>query len=163
VRARLARYEATDHSPRYTEPQRKIVVKPTIAVAALILAGAASASAQKLNVKIIDRQNKEDVYDYAAVYNNVAVGKSFSVHGATFTLQLPDGRLAIVNCESKFAEHMAGRVGNRRSCRTPLVDNIEADFNGDNAKLIWPVSLDGKKMQSETYKILGILDKPKSN
>jgi hypothetical protein len=27
--------------------------------------------------------------------------------------------------------------------------------------LMWPVSLDGKKMQSETYKILGILDKPK--
>jgi hypothetical protein len=43
------------------------------------------------------------------------------------------------------------------------VDSIEADFNGDNAKLIWPVSLDGKKMQSETYKILGILDRPKSN
>jgi len=132
-------------------------------VAALILAGAASASAQKLTVKIIDWQDKEDTYDYAAVYNNVAVGKSFKVHGATFTLQIPDGRLAIVNCESKFAEHMAGRVGNRRSCRTPLVDSIEADFNGDNAKLIWPVSLDGKKMQSETYKILGILDRPKSN
>lgn len=97
------------------------------------------------------------------LHNNVAVGKSFKVHGATFTLQLPDGRLAIVNCESKFAEHFAGRVGNRRSCRAPVVDNIQADFNGDNAKLIWPVSLDGKKMQSETYKILGILDKPKSN
>jgi hypothetical protein len=57
---------------------------------------------------------------------------------------------------------MAGRAGNRRSCRVPLVDNIQADFNGDNAKLIWPVSLDGKKMQSETYKILAILDKPQS-
>jgi hypothetical protein len=112
--------------------------------------------AQQLDVKIIDRQDKEDEYAYAAIYNNVAVGKSFKVHGATFTLQLPDGRLAIVNCESKFAEHFAGRVGNRRSCRTPLVDSIQADFNGDNAKLIWPVSLDGKKMQSETYKILGI-------
>ena len=146
----------------YTEPQRKTVVKPTIALAAMLLAGAASASAQKLSIKIIDRQDKEDTYDYAAVYNNVAVGKSFKVHGATFTLQLPDGRLAIVNCESKFAEHMAGRVGNRRSCRMPIGDSIEADFNGDNAKLIWPVSLDGKKMQSETYKILGILDKPQS-
>ena len=94
---------------------------------------------------------------------NVAVGKSFKVHGATFTLQLPDGRLAIVNCESKFAEHMSGRVGNRRSCRSPLVDKIQADFHGDNAKLIWPVSLDGKKMQSETYKVLAVLDKPKSD
>jgi hypothetical protein len=138
-------------------------MKRTIAVAGLILVCAASASAQKLTVRVIDRQDKQDEYDYAAVYNNVAVGKTFKVNGATFTLQLPDGRLAIVNCESKFAEHMAGRVGNRRSCRTPLVDNIEADSNGDNAKLIWPVSLDGKKMQSETYKILGILDKPKSN
>jgi hypothetical protein len=114
-----------------------------------------------LNVKIIDRQDREDSYDYAAVYDNVAVGRTFKVHGATFTLQLPDGRLAIVNCESKFAEHMAGPAGNRRSCRMPVVDSIQADFKGANAKLIWPVSLDGKKMQSETYKILGILDKPK--
>ena len=58
---------------------------------------------------------------------------------------------------------MAGPVGNRRSCRAPLVESIQVDFHGQFAKLIWPVSLDGKKMQSETYKILGILDKPKSN
>jgi len=31
------------------------------------------------------------------------------------------------------------------------------------AKLIWVVSLDGKKMQSETYKVLAILDKPKDD
>jgi hypothetical protein len=124
---------------------------------------AASGFAQKLDVKIVNRQNKEDAYDYAAVYNNVAVGKSFTVHGATFTLQLPDGRLAVVNCESKFAERMAGPVGNCRSCRTPVVDNIQADFHGDNAKLIWQVNLDGKKMQTETYKILVILDEPTGN
>jgi hypothetical protein len=132
-----------------------------LAIAGLVLVCAGSASAQKLQVKIIDRRDNEDSYDYAAVYNNIAVGKTFKVQGATFTLQLPDGRLAVVNCDSKFAEHMAGRAGNRRSCRAPIVDNIEAEFKGDNAKLIWPVSLDGKKMQSETYKILGILDKPK--
>ena len=138
-------------------------MKRMIVVGGLILMAAVSAGAQKLNVKIVDRQDKEDQYDYAAVYNNVAVGKTFKVHGATFTLELPDGRLAVVNCESKFAEHMAGRVGNRRSCRTPIVDNIAVDFRGDNAKLTWPVSLDGKKMQSETYKILGTLEKPKGN
>jgi hypothetical protein len=121
-----------------------------LAIAGLILVCAASASAQKLDVKIVDRQDKEDEYNYAAVFNNVAIAKTFKVRGATFTLQLPDGRGAVVNCDSKFAEHMAGRAGNRRNCRVPLVDNIEADFNGDNAKLIWPVSLDGKKMQSET-------------
>jgi len=138
-------------------------MKWTITVAGLILMCmcSASSSAQILNVKIIDRQDREDSYDYAAVYNNVAVGRTFKVHGATFTLQLPDGRLAIVNCESKFAEHMAGPAGNRRSCRMPVVDSIQADFKGANAKLSWSVSLDGKKMQSETYKILGIMDKPK--
>jgi hypothetical protein len=139
------------------------IAKLAVAVAAVIVGFTPSALAQKLNVKVIDRQDKEDSYDYVAVYNNIAVGKSFKVRGATFTLQLPDGRLAIVNCESKFAEHFAGRVGNRRSCRTPLVETFEADFNGDKAKLIWPVSLDGKKMQSETYTILGILDKPRAN
>jgi hypothetical protein len=135
-------------------------MKWTIAALGLLLACGTTVSAQMLDVKIIDRQDKADDYNYAAVYNNVAVGKTFTVHGATFTLQLPDGRLVVVNCENKFAEHMAGPVGNRRSCRAPLVDSIQADFKGDNAKLIWPVSLDGKKMQSETYKILAILDKP---
>ena len=38
-------------------------MKWTIAVAGLILVCAASASAQRLDVKIIDRQDKEDAYD----------------------------------------------------------------------------------------------------
>jgi hypothetical protein len=41
----------------------------------------------------------------------------------------------------------------------PLVDEIQAEFHGNNAKLEWVVSIDGKKKQSETYKILAILDK----
>jgi len=138
-------------------------MKRMIAIPSLILVCAVSVSAQLLQVKVIDRQDKQDSYDYAAVYNNIAVGKTFKVQGATFTLELPDGRLAIVNCESKFAEHMAGAAGNRRSCRMPLVDSLQVDFKGDNAKLVWSVSIDGKKMQSETYKILGVLDKPKGS
>jgi hypothetical protein len=138
-------------------------MKLTTAIAGAMLACAVSASAQTLQVKIVNKQDSEDQYDYAAVYNNVAVGKSFSVRGATFTLLLPDSRLVVVNCESKFAEHMAGPIGNRRSCRMPLIGDIQVDFKGDKAKLIWPVSLDGKKMESETYRILGILDKPKTN
>jgi hypothetical protein len=135
-------------------------MKVTLGAVGLALVCAASASAQKIDVKIVDRQDKQDSYQYAAVYNNVAVGKSFAVQGATLTLELPDGRLAVVNCESKFAEHFAGPVGNRRSCHVPLVDEIRADFHGDNAKLMWNVSLDGSKTQSETYKILAVLDKP---
>ena len=138
-------------------------MKLFVAIGLLMFGFSASGFAQTLDVVVVNRQDKEDGYDYVAVYNNVAVGKSFKVHGATFTLQLPDGRLAVVNCESKFAEHMAGPAGNHRSCRMPIIDHIQAEFKGDNAKLMWPVSLDGKKLQSETYKILGILDKPKTN
>jgi hypothetical protein len=155
----------------------------------LLLSTTTSAIAQKLTVKIINREDNETEYTYvvpgysssnattnlncSANGNNVncngsttTTGSStaghevsFVVRGATYSLQLPDGRVAVVNCESKFAEHMAGRAGNHRSCRMPIVDDIQADFNGDKAKLSWPVSIDGKKMASETYKILGVLSK----
>jgi hypothetical protein len=44
----------------------------------------------------------------------------------------------------------------------PIVEDKEVEFNKDNAKLFWPVSIDGKKMESETYKIIGILNPPSS-
>jgi hypothetical protein len=155
-----------------------------------ILVYATSALAQTFAVKIIDRQDNDTDYTYVVPTHwssnsttNLNCGGSdasvnctgstnttgtatpahqvsYHVRGATFTLQLPDGRAAIVNCESKFAEHFAGHAGNHRSCRMPLVENIQAEFHGDKAKLLWVVSLDGKKMQSETYKVLAILDKP---
>jgi hypothetical protein len=164
-----------------------------LALAGLLMVCVASASAQKLTVTIVNRQDNETDYTYvvpgsfnsqsnstANCYgsdSNVnctgssttngsimpAQQVSYHVRGATFTLQLPDGRAAVVNCESKFQERMAGLAGNRRSCRIPLVDEIQAEFKGGNAKLEWVVSLDGKKMQSETYKILAVLGKPKSD
>ena len=168
-----------------------------LAIMGLILVCASSASAQNLDVKIVDRQDNETDYTYVVpghfysqansnvncngTDSNVNCNGStttygystpghqvpYHVRGATFTLLLPDGRAAVVNCESKFAERFAGRAGNHRSCRMPLVDNIKAEFNGDKAKLIWVVSLDGKKMQSETYKVLAVMDtvrdKPKSD
>jgi hypothetical protein len=36
------------------------------------------------------------------------------------------------------------------------VDSFDADFNGDKAKLMWPVSLDGRKTATETYKIIAV-------
>jgi hypothetical protein len=161
------------------------------AITALLFVCAVPVSAQQLSVKIIDRQDHDTDYSYVVpghVYatsnanvncsgTDVSVNCSgssttngsstpaqdvpFYVRGATFSLRLPDGRVAVVNCDAKFAEHFAGPRGNHRSCRQPIVDDIEADFHGDNAKLEWPVSLDGKKKQAETYKVLGILDKPK--
>ena len=165
------------------------------AILALISVCAIPASAQKLSVKIIDRQEHDNNYNYFVPgysFSNTnanancngdgtnvncngtsttnttstpAQHGSFSVHGATISLLLPDGRIAVVNCDIKFAEYFAGAAGNHRNCRQPVVDNVQADFHGGNAKLEWVVSLDGKKTQSETYKALGILDKtaPASN
>jgi len=145
-------------------------------------------AAEKVNVKILNRQTSETGYNYTVpghststsnanvnCYGSTSVScsgtsttsgfttaprdVSFSVTGATFSLLLPDGRVAVVNCVSKFAERMAGPAGNHRSCRTPLVNDIQVEFNGSNAKLFWPVSLDGKKTESETYKIVAVLDK----
>jgi len=164
-----------------------------LATAALILACSASSLAQKLDVKIVDRQDNETEYTYVVPghfssnsnsyancngndsnvncsgstttngYTTPAHQVSYRVRGATFSLLLPDGRVAVVNCEGKFAERFAGPAGNHRSCRRPLVDSIQADFHGDKAKLEWVVSLDGKKKQSETYKVLAVLDKPKND
>lgn len=163
-----------------------------VLLAALLVVSGVSAFAQKFEVKVIDHQENETDYSYVvpatfSSYSNANVNCNsgeyttncagngttngvstpahvvpFQVRGATLTLLLPDGRAAVVNCKSKFAERMAGPHGNRRDCRVPLVDTIEAYFHGDNAKLEWIVSLDGKKKQSETYKILAILDKPKA-
>ena len=84
---------------------------------------------------------------------------SYQVQGATLSLELPDGRVAVVNCDSKLNWTERSRHA-YRSCRVPLVNDIQAEFAGDEAKLKWSVSIDGTKMQSETYKILAVLVKP---
>ena len=84
--------------------------------------------------------------------------RSYSVTGATLTLELPDRRLVRVTCESKYA--LRFDYINRRSCRTPPSDEVTAEFSGDEAKLIWSVSLDNRKTQSETYTILNIVPPP---
>ncbi len=158
-------------------------------VAIIVVAAVAPVFAQNLSVRVVNREDNETDYTYVVPgysssnadtnvncygesnnvncnastrttgYSTLAQQVSYHVRGATFSLQLPDGRVAVVNCESKFAEHMAGPAGNHRSCRMPLVDDIEVEFDGNKAKLKWPVSIDGKKMASETYKILGVLGK----
>jgi hypothetical protein len=80
---------------------------------------------------------------------------SYSVRGATLTLQLADGRIVVVNCVSKYSP-MGDHI-NARSCRLPMVNDIQAEFRGKNAKLKWLVSIDGKKTESETYKIVALL------
>jgi hypothetical protein len=161
----------------------------TFLVAVVVVIVVASAFAQKLAVKIIDRQNNGGSYTYVVPgYSNTnsntnvscngdgtnlncngstrttgsntpgLVG-SYEVTGATLSLQLPDGRVAIVNCASKLNLTDWSTLNTYRSCRVPLVNDVQAEFYGDKAKLKWSVSIDGKKMESETYKIIAVLVK----
>ncbi|MGA3200156.1 MAG: hypothetical protein ABSD89_12245 [Halobacteriota archaeon] len=128
----------------------------TLAIAMLFFALGVPAFAQgRVTVKVIERHDSEVEYDYAFANQYGSIAQTMNLQGATFTLQLPNGDLAVVNCTSKFKEKFRG-PGNVRSCRVPLVDIFEADFKGDKAKLIWPTSLDGRKVESETYKIIAV-------
>lgn len=143
-----------------------------------------------LPVTVVARQNYQSHYSYvvpAYYYSNVngsygcygndygvycsggergwgyATGSheiAYNVTGATFTLLFPDGRMVVVNCASKY--QLRFDYINQRSCRMPLVNDIEADFRGNKAKLRWSVSIDGKKTESETYQILAIMQAPRA-
>ena len=174
---------------------------PPVFASALLVLGVSLGSAQTLRVKIIDHKESTTSYTYAVPGYSESTSKtdanctdagitincsgtthttgsetpagivSYEVVGATFSLELPDGRIAVVNCESKTNQWQAMAAGSaaangepsgaqvKRSCRVPLADYIQVEFKGSKAKLKWPVSIDGKKMQSETYQILGVLDK----
>ena len=80
----------------------------------------------------------------------------YIVNGATLALKVPDGRFAIVNCESKYS--LKFDFVNCRSCKVPPADVVNAEFVGGNVKLSWSVSLDGKRFETELYKVLGILE-----
>lgn len=80
---------------------------------------------------------------------------NYEVQGATLSLRLPDKRVVVVSCLSKYTPR--ADPFHRRSCKIPVAKEIEAVFDGDQATLMWPVSLDGSKAESETYKIVGIL------
>lgn len=151
-------------------------------IATFLFCSVAVAKKEKtvLQVTIIQRQESQSQYTYVVPgyesvdcrtnYNNVAcqdvnrpalIG-NYTVSGATLSLLLPDGRVAVVNCDAKRKvwSPTGGFVNpGERSCRQPLVNNITAEFDGDKAKLSWTVSIDGKKMDSETYRIIGILYK----
>ncbi len=153
------------------------------AVAVYMVSWASTVSAQKLDATVLYRQNSDNSYaaviprpdgstpegmvDCAADTTNVAcAGPSqaatpgqpvFNVTGTTVSLLLPDGKVAVVNCLNKYS--FKGNYVNRRSCAMPLVERVEADFNGQRAKLKWLVGPDGRKTESETYKIVALLDK----
>jgi hypothetical protein len=124
-------------------------------ILAVLVLTALCAAQGKVNVTVIGRHDSYMPYSYSFVNGGTGLAQNLNLQGATLTLQLPNGDAAVVNCTSKFQERFAG-PGSVRSCRVPLVDDFEADFSGDRAKLIWPVSLDGKKSATETYTIIAV-------
>lgn len=141
-----------------------------------------AASAQKLDVSVLYRQDSDVNYfavipgytgeategapdcsldpmspECSGTARSTAPGDvAYNVVGTTLSLLLPDGRVALVNCVNKYSSK--GNYINRRSCGMPLVEHVQAEFNGKTAKLKWPVGTDGK-IESENYKIVAFLDK----
>lgn len=146
-------------------------------------------AAKKLTVRVIDKVDNETSYRYvvpgststttnakANCFDGTATvsctGSStsttstapatvggYDVRGATLSLQLPDGRVAVVNCDSKA--NWTGVSTPRRGCRIPALNStIEAEFNGDKVKLRWRIGIDGEKGLEETYKLIALLEKP---
>ena len=142
-----------------------------------------SASAQKVPVNVLYRQDSDVVY-HAVVpgysgpnaditgactldpdpancpdpKQDVSGAPVYNLVGTTLSLGLPDGRIAVVNCVSRHSAN--GNYINRHSCGMPLGERAEADFAGQSAKLSWTVGTDGKKTESELYRVVALLAKP---
>jgi len=58
----------------------------------------------KVHVHVTDRQDSNLSYSYAFANRNYGVAQNMSLRGATFTLALDNGDVAVVNCTSKFQE-----------------------------------------------------------
>jgi len=80
--------------------------------------------------------------------------------------QLPDGRLAIVNCESKFAEHMAGRVGNPEELPHASLVEVSSKLTSMATRAKFDLARQHRRQENAVGNVqdsLGILDKPKSD
>ena len=123
----------------------------------------AACTAQKVNVKVVNRQDSDTAYDYSVAGRTDSTTQTktkcregartsgctettrtsteyvapqqgtYSVQGSTLSLQLADGRVAVVNCASKLSLFAPGPQ-TRRSCRIPPVDDIQVEFKGKDAK-----------------------------
>lgn len=131
-------------------------------IGALVLGAATLHGSPRLAVTIISRHTGIDPYPYV-VAETVSAGSRtasrtfFQVQGATLSLQLPDGRIAVVNCQSKLNWGLSGVLYPWRSCREPLGNDLQAEFDGDKATLRWPARINSKQIERETYRVLGIV------
>jgi hypothetical protein len=137
------------------------------------------AAAEKMSVIILDQQSRDTDYRYVVPgypiatsnaagaikgvgnrasnnkTNTLGATESFPVTGTTLTLKLPDNRVVVVNCSPKI--HWMPIPGSH-DCLIPPINRIQVEFSGNKARLVWPVSIDGKKIKKETYAILAVFD-----
>lgn len=155
-----------------------------LGLSALSLAfSAVSTSAQKVEASVLYRQDSDNQYiavvpGYSGPASDITGAclldpdpancpsvnatsengnPNYMLVGTTLSLLLPDGRVALVNCQNRYSSK--GNGINRRSCGMPMVPRVEADITGQVAKLTWAVGTDGKKMETETYKVIATFDK----
>jgi len=129
---------------RQDSDNRYIAVVPGYSGPASDVTGACLLDPDPANCPMVDANGTNGTPNYMLV-------------GTTLSLLLPDGRVAVVNCQNRYSAK--GTYINRRSCGMPMVQHVEADFNGPIAKLTWAVGTEGKKTESETYKVIAMLDK----
>jgi hypothetical protein len=143
-----------------------------------------SLEAQKLDATVLYRQSNDSGYsalipgysapgtpDCAAdvanaecfrpthIYEAGPGAVSYNVVGTTLSLLLPDGKIAVLNCINKSKYSSRGAYIVLRNCGMPMVEHVEAQLKGDTAKLEWPVTPDSKKTESESYRVVALLDK----
>lgn len=154
-----------------------------------VLSVVPTAADRRLTVRVIDRIDNQTAYTYVVPGYQVstttaAVGcvsglttnctadaattttttpsfvGSYGVRGATLSLELPDGRIGVVNCDSKANFTDWSTMNPKRSCRVPPKGiSLEAEFDGEKVKLRWRVGIDGEQGMAETYKLLAVLPK----
>ena len=145
-----------------------------VAVAVALLTGIPALAKDKTTVRILSDTDTTSTYVLATPGSQSAscvagsnfanctgttipaIMRNMNVKGHVLYLQLPDNRVVVTSCDAK-TNWTDWHQGVYRDCRRPVADSVEAEISGDRVKLIWSVSLDGKKTQNETYKILGIL------
>jgi hypothetical protein len=156
-------------------------------------------AADKFDAKVIDRQFHNRQYTYSVpghssstataectpIGDNVScTGTSqgtyyppeqgqFSVTGATISLLLPDGKIAVLNCDTGIdkktlwlgaiaAGLSQGKAMPRpgqalRDCHTPVTDDVTVEFKKNEADVTWTVF--GKKKETEAYRLLRLFNK----
>lgn len=157
-------------------------------VALSLALSAASATAQKVPVSVLYRQDSDVTYHavipgYSGPNADVTGActldpdpancpdpnlnsdpkgtPTYLLSGTTLSLGLPDGRIALVNCISRHSAN--GNYINRHSCGMPMSERADAEFIGQSAKLIWVLAPNGNKTESETYRVVALLPKPENN